>query len=125
MLNLEVATKNLGEDDMKKLSMQIGVGLMLGIGTLLVAAPQAKAETPCPKNEPSNSHSCPEALYCDPPHAGSYMWAGCYDTDGDCQPESSYDEATAQFDCVVPGPNGSYSIKTCEETRYYFSGLCA
>jgi hypothetical protein len=34
---------------MKKIGLQIGVGLMVGIGALLMAAPQAQAGPPCPK----------------------------------------------------------------------------
>lgn len=35
---------------MKKICLQVGVGLIVGVGALLVAAPQVQAGPPCPKD---------------------------------------------------------------------------
>jgi hypothetical protein len=47
-MEAEDVSENLGEIDMKKMSLQIVVTLVLGCGALLMSAPQAQAGQGCP-----------------------------------------------------------------------------
>jgi hypothetical protein len=74
---------------MKKIGLQIGMGLIVGISALLMTAPQAQAGTPCPPANLADQRTCSESsvIFCDDDPEYTIGPSVCYDTDGDCYNE--------------------------------------
>ena len=95
---------------MKKMSLKIGVSLVLGIGALLLASPDAQAVTPCPITQPPvDSFTCggvpvfeEQVLACEEPTSENRTVGGCYDTDGDCN-LTPYSKLTVVTVCTIGG----------------------
>ncbi len=93
----------------RNLSLKVGVGLVLGIGSLVVTGSTAHADTPCPPYDFADERDCQAdadttkgegvvTCYPAPIQAVGYR---CYDTDGSCYAESNYKKTTFNNRCFT------------------------
>ena len=107
---------------MKKFFLQVSVGLVLGVGIIVLAPTEAHAETPCPK-EPTPTVSCDTSENVCFLSTAYPLGSHCFDTDGDCTPDTSYNGMLVELTCY---PNGGGQGTICYEQHYTPNGsLCA
>jgi hypothetical protein len=97
---------------MKKLSLKVGVGLVLGLGVLAVGAPQAQAHPPCP---PQNC-GVPEGQFCNLPILLNTFGPAvfCQKCGGDCE-GGKYFGTLRQYSCsgnTPPAPSEMWVLST-------------
>ncbi len=99
---------------LQRLGRKVGVGLVLGVGSLVLAAPTAQADTPCQKDDctqPAPQDSCTGGPCqpvgrervgptCDEENPECEV---CLDCDGNCAPDTTYERRYQQFECEGMG----------------------
>lgn len=88
---------------MKGLTLKVGIAMMLGVGSLLLAAPAAHAKD-CPPYEFLDERDCQaeaKERICQAAAIQQVPTFKCYDTNGDCNVDSDYKREEIAMECAI------------------------